>query len=301
MYVEFLNSEPFVASNTGGSSTATNGLGNRDDYFKSGMSNDFLAGIFRTDSSGGLVLGDVDELGSDFIESSTSADDTFRIKANNYSDPFKVLEKPRQATDLEVIYNIIPGRSSYPIPFVTKRAAIEFCAWLGPQYRLPTGNEWEYAARGGAPASAIIDFPFTSSDLTRVPTEVVSASSGDPIIDAYLNQMHLIANFQGEFNESPGPAPVMSYKPNGYGIYDTMGNLYEWTASSVFEGTGGITASLGTSHLRGGSWASRNFHNLSVWGKIISAGDENYFGDTGFRIVFQKATVFTAENLAQNQ
>ncbi len=304
MYVEFLNSTPFVASNGGQNASASGTDSDRDEHFKSGMSNDFLGGIYRTDSAGGLVLGNADELGAGTLSSNTDVNDVFRIKANNYSDPFKTLEKPRQAEStngqLDIIYNITPGRASYPIPFVSKTSVLAFAAWLGAQYRLPTGDEWEYAARGGAAASAIIDFPLTEN-LNRVPPEVLSASTGDPIINLFLNEMHLNANFQGEYNEQPGPAPVMSYTSNGYGLYDMMGNLYEWTSASAFDGVEGFsTGSSSTSYLRGGSWASRNFHNLSVWGKIISAGDDNYFGDTGFRLVFQKATVFTAEHQSQN-
>jgi formylglycine-generating enzyme required for sulfatase activity len=309
MYVEFLNSEPFVGSTSSSEGSATSGSGQEDrsEHFKSGMSNDFLGGIFRTDSSGGLVLGNADELGSGTIESTTGADDTFRIKAEGFSDPFKVLEKPRQEShtggegELKITYNITPGRATYPIAFVTKDSALAFAAWLGSQYRLPTGEEWEFAARGGEAPEKIIDFPIPDDTLSRVPAEVVAASTGDPEIENFLFNMHLHANFQGEFNESPGPAPVKSYRSNGYGVYDMMGNLFEWTASSPFETVEGFSTSTvtSTSFLRGGSWASRNFHSLSVWGKIIAASPDNFFGDTGFRIIFQKATVFTAEQLAQ--
>ncbi len=90
--------------------------------------------------------------------------------------------------------NIESGYSKHPVVGVTWYGATAYAKWIGK--RLPTEAEWEVASKGG-------------NESARYPT-------GD---DIEKNQ----ANFF-----SSDTTPVMSYAPNGYGLYDMPGNVYEW-------------------------------------------------------------------------
>jgi hypothetical protein len=113
-----------------------------------------------------------------------------------------------------------PQADTHPVVNVSWYHARKFCAWLtqtdpGREYRLPTEAEWEYACRGGAPES----YPF---------------HVGQPLHCLSSTQ----ANFDGTYpygGAAKGPAlrrttPVGSYPPNGWGLYDMHGNVFEWCA-----------------------------------------------------------------------
>lgn len=106
----------------------------------------------------------------------------------------------------------VSERADHPVVHVSFNDALNYCAWAGR--RLPTEAEWEFAARGGLAAAA---FPW-----------------GDELEPAGEHQMNV---WQGRFpNDNTvadghfGTCPVDAFGPNGYGLHNVTGNVWEWTA-----------------------------------------------------------------------
>ncbi len=89
-----------------------------------------------------------------------------------------------------------PAFPDHPVSGVSWGDASAYAKWAGK--RLPTEAEWEYAARGGASGLA---YPW-----------------GDTIDESHANYA----------SKRDGPVPVGSYAPNGFGLFDMIGNVLEW-------------------------------------------------------------------------
>lgn len=123
-----------------------------------------------------------------------------------------------------------PGYDSYPVVGVTWEQANAYCAWRTAYYlrgvklpegqsieayRLPTEAEYEYAARAGKDK---LVYPWASD--TMLGTDDCLCGNFKPADGNYTADKHLIT------------APVQSYAPNDYGLYDMGGNVAEWTSTA---------------------------------------------------------------------
>ena len=120
-------------------------------------------------------------------------------------------------------------RSDLPVVRVSWDAADQFCRWLGG--RLATQAEWEYAARGGGVRGR---YPW----------------GDEPPICQQQARNGARFNDNGPCGTG-GPGPVASFAPNGFGLYDMAGNVWEWTAD-VWHGGYENAPSDGRAWIEGG-------------------------------------------------
>ena len=159
-----------------------------------------------------------------------------------------------------------PQGDRHPVTCVNWEDAVAYSDWLpektGATYRLPSSAEWEYAARAGT--------------TTRF-------YWGDEVGDGNVNCGYCPDEF--EFT-----APVGTFRPNGFGLHNMAGNVWEWVADcwnwtydgAPDDGSAWETGDCTVRVIRGGSW----FHEL----RFIRSAFRNFHGSdkrvdwNGFRV-----------------
>lgn len=128
------------------------------------------------------------------------------------------------------------GRARQPVVHVSWHDAMAYCGWSG--LRLPSEAEWERAARGGLEARRF--------------------AWGDALLDgAGVPRCNV---FRGEFPQAPapgwqpGPIEASAGEPNGFGLFNVCGNVWEWCSDTL---DGGSRALRGGSFLCHDSYCSR--------------------------------------------
>lgn len=106
----------------------------------------------------------------------------------------------------------IEGIENHPVVHISWNDAMAYCKWANK--RLPTEAEWEFAARGGLKNQI---YPWGDEHISKSSPKANYWEGNFP----YFN-----AEIDGAYTTSP----VKTFPPNGYGLYDMAGNIWEWTA-----------------------------------------------------------------------
>lgn len=185
-------------------------------------------------------------------------------------------------------------QESDPVVCVSWDDATAYVDWLakrtGQPYRLPTEAEWEYAARAGTTG----DFPWGGGSNDGCAVANMYDMKGDEELPEYPWA-------HAECNDGFGAeSPVASLEPNSFGLYDILGNVWEWTQDCYVlpypedgprDGTAvEVDGDCERRTVRGGSWQTRPSRFAVAWrGRDAPAEG---FGTFGLRV----ARSITAED-----
>ncbi|THD63491.1 MAG: formylglycine-generating enzyme family protein [Bradyrhizobium sp.] len=170
----------------------------------------------------------------------------------------------------------ILDRLDHPVVHVSWNDAKAYCRWS--RTRLPTEAEWEFAARGGIEQAI---YPW-GDDLTPDGEHRCNIWQGD----------FPVHNSAGD--GYAGTAPVYAYKPNGYGLHNIVGNVWEWCEDYFSPDYHRVTAAedplqreqTANRSLRGGSYlCHESYCNRYRVAARSSNTPDSSSGNIGFRVV----------------
>ena len=189
-------------------------------------------------------------------------------------------------------YALTENKENHPVMKVSWEDAQKFCAWLsqkeGKTYRLPTDEEWSIAVglgraekrpKGTTPAMLSqkenTEFPWGGDFPPKTKDKAGNYSDASRKANAPRGDAQYIEDYDDGY---PTTAPVMSFKPNKFGLYDLGGNVWEWCEDWYDNAQKDRV-------LRGGSW-----HDGFDRGSLLSSCRAHRtpgtrFNNYGFRVV----------------
>ena len=189
-------------------------------------------------------------------------------------------------------WRLVMVENADPARFKGDRNPIEMISWNDARafiwrmrvfgthrYRLPSEAEWEYAARAGTTTARFWG--------EKIEDGCAYANMRDLTYkNKYFNVEESIVNCEDGFAET---APVGSYKPNQFGLFDMLGNVFQWTedcygdyANAPSDGAAAEAENCKARIVRGGSWTAKP--------RFTRTGSRDYYAPTnrndvvGFRL-----------------
>jgi len=220
-----------------------------------------------------------------FVRQSGYVPDSDRLGGASVYDEANGRMQMRAGVDWQDDYAGQRAQGSDPVVNVSWNDAHAYAQWLskrtGKHYRLATEAEYEYAERAGTTT------PYWWGDGT--PTQKVEnlTGSGDRS-PAHRSWANAFRNYTDNYW---GPAPVMSFLPNAFGLYDIGGNVSEWVADCWHEnyvraptdGSAWVNPGCAERVIRGGSWGSAPDQDRSSF--RLGAASDSRSGRVGFRVI----------------
>jgi formylglycine-generating enzyme required for sulfatase activity len=220
-----------------------------------------------------------------FVRSSGYVPDSDRLGGSSVYDETNGRMQQRAGADWQDDYAGKRAKGSDPVVNVSWNDAHAYAAWLsrhtGKEYRLPTESEYEYAERAGTTSR----YWWGDGAPTALVENLTGSGGRAP---AHRSWAHA---YKG-YNEGYwGPAPVMSFRANPFGLYDMSGNVSEWVADCWHEnyvrapndGSAWVNPGCSERVIRGGSWGSAPDQDRSSFRQGAAADARS--GRVGFRVV----------------
>nr|WP_246189346.1 formylglycine-generating enzyme family protein [Pseudoxanthomonas kalamensis] len=191
----------------------------------------------------------------------------------------------RGGADWRSDYMGAPAADDQPVLHVSVYDAEAYAEWLAAQtgsgYRLPTEAEFEYASRAGREGR----YPWGNG---QPPPGTGNLTGGN---DVAPNGRHWSNAFVGYGDGYWGPAPVATFQPNAWGLYDLGSNISEWVADcwhasyrrAPADGRAWFNPGCRARVVRGGSWSSGPVQTRAAWRSSVDSDMTS--ARIGFRVV----------------
>ncbi|MGE4072168.1 MAG: SUMF1/EgtB/PvdO family nonheme iron enzyme [Lysobacterales bacterium] len=221
----------------------------------------------------------------DFVQGAAYTTDAERSGTSAiYEEKTGRMTKSRRA-NWQRSYNGSRARDNDPVVHVSWNDARAYAEWLkaqtGKTYRLPTEAEFEYVLRAGTRTA----FPWGDGDPPRVLANVAGAG------ELSKEGRRWNQGFAGYDDKYWGVAPVRTFEPNAFRLYDLAGNVSEWVEDCWHDNylrapdqpVAWVNPGCELRVIRGGSWGSSRDQVRSAWRG--SALAESSGARVGFRVV----------------
>ena len=219
-----------------------------------------------------------------FIDQSGYVTDAERAGGSTVYDELSARLAEKKGMSWKMDFEGHPARPDEPVVHVSWNDAQAFADWLargtGKRYRLPSEAEFEYALRAGTTTR----YWWGDGSPPRVVENLTGAK------DSSRTQRVWSMAFQDYADRYWGPAPVSSFEPNPFGLYDIGGNVGEWVTDcwhdtyirAPADGSAWVNPGCSQRVVRGGFWASSPDQSRSAFRRFAKA--DFHDARIGFRV-----------------